>query len=428
MNRKGIRKLYALPLIVVFLALFALLRAEAARPVILDHARGCGAFCANESIGNGTIYKLSDNYFKFTGTGQAVLIDVDRVFKVGTPTDTLQLALYSGCTTPEVGSLVATSSVSGAAVSSTPATVSFPISAVISSTSTNYCVVLSRTGSQNGSNYFRTQSEYMQATSTPDNVWRYRDPGPAWFVNSPEDRQLSFTIYGADAGLSFASPTDSSTITDFGQWSVDWGEDAPPGTMRVLYSRTSSSTPELHDDASFSPYVSAYPFPIDKQNILIYPPLTSPATYWAKIEILDAGEAVLASSSLIHFDVLYPGESIGGGTPEGTSTLVSTCDPSSGFWSYSVCNVLVFLFVPPTSTFSAYMGLWDGIKNKPPMGYLVAANAALTSISTSTPAYTMPDFSAIDAPFLSTVRNALSILLWIFFLVIVFSRIKHLDV
>jgi len=417
-----------IPLIAIFLALIAFLRAEAARPVILDHARGCGVYCANESVGNATFSKLADSYFQFTGTGRAVLIDVDRIFKIGTPTDTLQLALYSGCTTPETGSLVSTSSVTGAAVSSSPATVSFPISAVISATSTNYCVVLSRSGSPDGSNYFRAQSEYMAATSSADNVWRYRIAPPAWEAGGPEGRQLSFTIYGSDAGLSFAYPTESSTVNDFGQWSVDWGQDVPPGTMRVLYSRISSSTPELYDDASFSPYVSAYPFPVDKSNILIYPPLTSPATYWAKIEVLDAGETVLASSSLIHFDVFYPGESIGGGTPSGSSTLVTTCDPASGFWSNSICNALVFLFVPPTSTFAQYMGLWDAIKNKPPMGYLVAANAALTSISTGTAAYSMPDTSAIDAPFLSTLRNTLALILWFFFLVVIYSRIKHLDV
>ena len=113
-----------------------------------------------------------------------------------------------------------------------------------------------------------------------------------------------------------------------------------------------------------------------------------------------------------------------------SSTLpAATIDCSGGNWlSNSFCSVLAYLFVPSPSSFNQFFGLFDSIKNKPPVGYFYAVQSAMAELSSSsTPAVAVSIYPDFITSIFSPVRTGLIIVLWIFLAFWIFHRIKSLN-
>lgn len=106
---------------------------------------------------------------------------------------------------------------------------------------------------------------------------------------------------------------------------------------------------------------------------------------------------------------------------------IPVCDQYNAFLG-GICSIFEFLFVPSDGIFTSFNTVWDGIKNKPPFGYISAIIDEITNIdSNATPAF---DFGVIpfsDAIF-SPLRGFLVLALWLLYAVYFFHRVTRLPV
>jgi hypothetical protein len=114
--------------------------------------------------------------------------------------------------------------------------------------------------------------------------------------------------------------------------------------------------------------------------------------------------------------------------PTGTSTDITiTCDPESGFFSNSLCNIFVYLFKPSDTSFNNFVFLYDTIKTKPPFGYLISATNAWGTLSTSsTSTFSFATSTALlNDTIFSPLRIGVSLLLWFLLGMWIFNRFRH---
>jgi len=110
-----------------------------------------------------------------------------------------------------------------------------------------------------------------------------------------------------------------------------------------------------------------------------------------------------------------------------SSAWVLTCDPTSGAFSYSMCSVALYLFVPDPAIWDDYLDLWDQIKAKPPIGYFTSAITALSSFTTSTAPYSLGSISAFGAIF-TPIRDGLDWVFWFMLVIWLVMRARHMKI
>jgi hypothetical protein len=108
---------------------------------------------------------------------------------------------------------------------------------------------------------------------------------------------------------------------------------------------------------------------------------------------------------------------------------VFTCDPESGFFSNSMCNLAQWLFIPSQSVLNQFSNLTADISTKPPIGYFVSIKNSLSGLTSSTPAFTIDVDSAnpVATTFFTPIRTGLIWILWLFFAFWVFHRFRHFN-
>lgn len=119
--------------------------------------------------------------------------------------------------------------------------------------------------------------------------------------------------------------------------------------------------------------------------------------------------------------------------PIPTSTATSaawvlTCEQSDSLFVGSICGVLAFLFIPNPQTLSQFADTMNELKTKAPLGYYTAIKDVLSTISTSTPAYQLIDLSALNSNFFDNIKIGIIILLWFFFAMWLFNRLRHFQI
>ena len=112
-----------------------------------------------------------------------------------------------------------------------------------------------------------------------------------------------------------------------------------------------------------------------------------------------------------------------------TSTPIQiTCDPNSGFFTYSFCNVFLYLFVPSTDSFNRFTTISEQIGNKPPIGYFTQIKNVLSNINASgTPVFNIGNYTPLNNSIFTPLKTGMTWLLWLFFTVVIFNRIRHLN-
>jgi len=233
---------------------------------------------------------------------------------------------------------------------------------------------------------------------------------------------------------------NNATTTDFGYWAI-WlplneaaleALNASSTSMVVEYGRNSSTSFEFSDSRDF---VTEWDDGTQwqrfaKTRILIFPPLTSPATWYARVK-LKQGSTTISTSPTAQFDVYYSQE-IADTFPNSTSTINElnfSCDNTEGVFYQSVCKALLFLFKPSDDSLDKFLDIKDDLIERVPLGYftamsdLIEANLDGSSTSTIINASTSEAFSDIFLP----IREALDWIIWLVFGFYIIYRVKHLN-
>ena len=116
--------------------------------------------------------------------------------------------------------------------------------------------------------------------------------------------------------------------------------------------------------------------------------------------------------------------------PAGTSTITATCDPNSGFFADSICNVGIYLFYPTPASINSFADLRGLIAKKPPVGYFVAMANAVQLFNEGTSSVVMMSASTTAAfsTVFSPLRLGFTLILWLIFIIwVVTVRAKHIE-
>ncbi len=139
-----------------------------------------------------------------------------------------------------------------------------------------------------------------------------------------------------------------------------------------------------------------------------------PDYYYTQLDIELSGETIL-----------YPYTSYSP-TLSSTTLQLPPASTTLGFWGNLFTDVFGSLFIPSQDIWIYFTGLWDTIKSKAPIGYLALSISALSGLSTSTPAFAMPDLSALSVIF-NPLKNIIIMALWILFVIWTFHRLRKLE-
>lgn len=229
--------------------------------------------------------------------------------------------------------------------------------------------------------------------------------------------------------VSFIVPTASTTPRgEFGAWILGFENlsTSTTYTVEVDYIQTNTQLYNLYTDSGqLDPNSAFLPFGITKTTTLSWPTTTS--TWDAMATLIDNSTDEGVASTTISFVM----NSLQGAVspPTGTSTLVSTCDSTDGFFQNSMCNVFVWLFYPSADSLNLFSTLSSSYGRKPPFGYFTAYYGALNSLQSGTSTLVLMDASSTEAfsPIFSPIRTGFAWLIPLLFAVWVMIRFKHLE-
>ena len=249
---------------------------------------------------------------------------------------------------------------------------------------------------------------------------------------------LWFRIWGsgASSSISLTSPYNNEVkqtpLNPF--WQVDY---ATQSTSTYIYAEITYSqyinfpnnnppnTYTCGDNVNVPASISTttYAFPISH--------LFNLGTWYAQASLIDENPrgaiTTLATSSIVSFSVAsLAGES----AFISTSTMPNiSIDCSGGNWvSNSLCQVIIYLFIPSPNSLNNFGTLMTELKPRAPIGYFYAIQTAMADLtSSSSPAISVD----INQDFLDTIftpiKTGLTIILWFMFGFWIFHRIKHFE-
>jgi hypothetical protein len=149
-------------------------------------------------------------------------------------------------------------------------------------------------------------------------------------------------------------------------------------------------------------------------------------TYFTTKLVLASDHGVIFDWSVITVD-LYAGVSLGGGSGVGTGYQPAEC----GITNIGGCfmNGLAVMFYPSQQAFNNFNSFVDLIKTKPPVGYFYVVKNNLNNLtSTSTSAFTVTIPSHIKEYLFTPFDVGIGGILWFFFAINFYKRLKHITV
>lgn len=108
-----------------------------------------------------------------------------------------------------------------------------------------------------------------------------------------------------------------------------------------------------------------------------------------------------------------------------------TCDPNSGFFESSMCNLFQTLFKPSYSSLTQWNTLKNTLADKPPFGYFTVYSEIMTDMTSSTSSTIEMTTTTLSFAFLAgigvwdTIYTAMQWTLWILLLFYLFLRFKN---
>ena len=234
--------------------------------------------------------------------------------------------------------------------------------------------------------------------------------------------------------IEFTYPTPTASTTEPFNWGISYtlGLSAlNPGFLIVNYGYTSSSLPfedgaqiDVGTDGTFSAEVL-------KGYQLLNPPLLNGATFYAQAKLYAFGDSLLATSSVMAFQVYYENFGNASSTPPEAQCSLDN-GTTLGAIRQGLCESFAYLFYNASSTRGAlnkFGTLKDGLAAKPPFGYFEAIKTGLSGLATSTPSSTIVSASTTSAFSLifSPIRSGFSMLIYLLGGFYLYRRFSHLE-
>lgn len=252
-------------------------------------------------------------------------------------------------------------------------------------------------------------------------------------VSYPASQISDMILNGSPLYILMGYPSNNSTTPDFTNWVINWSGNLPYGQVKVNYGLSSTSL-NYSDQVSFSPGISSWPLPIPKSQLLWFPPMSDPSTWYAQAE--DIGATSTVFSPMIQFNI-----SPGTNAPTGTfaalagpflstaggltsSTLANptlNCQFTSssilvdpvGNIEEGICNASTFLFVPNMTEQNNVSAIFNSLKtnygNKPPFGYLLSITSAMSSFNATATSTSFLDLGATTTAGFAGIFNPLDL-------------------
>jgi hypothetical protein len=87
-----------------------------------------------------------------------------------------------------------------------------------------------------------------------------------------------------------------------------------------------------------------------------------------------------------------------------------------------------YLFSPSQASLDNFTSLYTLFKTKPPFGYLFAINNIVSGVNiTEASAFTLESVPVLNTYIFDPIRTGLAMVLWVFFVFILYSRFKHIQ-
>ena len=255
-------------------------------------------------------------------------------------------------------------------------------------------------------------------------------------VTAPQRRDATFKIHAAPAdSIEITFPADTSTPPyDFSNWIIEFSTaTSTTATSTDFYLKrifTVLSTSTIIEVAGGSIELES---PLNINNIFAFDPNT---TYFSFAQLryfadFQAVGEIVATSDIISFTTsnLSENDLSFFDLPTSTSTeFAVTCDPESGFFVNSFCNLARFLFVPTTQSIQNFSNLKEQITTKPPIGYFTLIKNEFTNLTaTGTPIFVLEGLEGLETGFLDQVRDVLKILFFLIFGFWLLRRVINFD-
>jgi len=245
-----------------------------------------------------------------------------------------------------------------------------------------------------------------------------------------------FVLYGQEEStIEIIYPVNATSTQDFSNFYVDYNLTTTTATTNLVcveYVAGFEGTPHTDCEAIGAGVSSDSFFPITKTIPYSYlGTINARATIRGNVytDLYNYTQTIYATSTQISWT--NTGENTGGfyEPPNATSTISEStinCE-GNGVVANSLCYVFKYLFVPSPDALSAWEGLWNTIKSKPPIGYFALFVAEISNLNTSsTPAYQMADVSGIS--FFHDLRIGLGFLFSLILLFYVVHRFKTIKI
>jgi len=286
-------------------------------------------------------------------------------------------------------------------------------------------------------------------TNDFNGYWEQVDSALSWTGNtcsgkSHYEGDMYFGFYEnvLDGGeISFTFPTQATTTPDFSNWITSFKVYGTPPvygyidttyginatttcTASSTYSMTDNSVNFIAGDNNFNPAEIPKNYILNPNTIycaraMLH--LDSTSTVWYSSPI---GFTIGTSTIDNQWQWYYPTST----APTGTSTApVVSCDPNSGFWSNSMCNLGLTLFAPSQDRINDFANLKNDLSKKPPFGYVSQISSVLNfSTSTASSSYNLGDMSGLDSV-MTPIKTGIAWILWLSFGFWIFNKFRNIQ-
>lgn len=381
-------------------------------------------------------------------TTDYIVCSADIRFKaVGLPSDNIQFKIYENPPADlDASTLIASSDLlAGATIITTGTgalyTLTFDPCVLIQEQNT-YSLIFNRTGSASDTDYYQFYFENVGSAQNPYWVNLTNDnyaPPNTWLLH--QNSKSAFKLYGTEGIINPIYPYDTEAT---GTTPTFYGTFADPTNsynsirINLTYNDVATSTGDTAFNfplgGIFEPSIGTYHYtpPSDVFGLLGFG--LGSYSYSVQLGYFNGATGLTsysASSSIFDFEIT--GLSTATNTTGLPDIALDVPPAECSFTSLTGCLIktLTYLFVPDSnSIWASYIQLFDSIKNKPPIGYLLTGIDLIDSFGTSTATTTLyltdDEITALD-PMISLLRGLGVMILWLIFLIWLAKRLTHLE-
>lgn len=255
-------------------------------------------------------------------------------------------------------------------------------------------------------------------------AWKYNGN---WVAVGSTIKQIYFILESPSINeIEITFPPNATSTPDFNFWKVS-GSAIEIGNSIEILSKDSGSTAWTIAGGRYLEEAGTF------DNFIIIKNIVYPIDTYVAYAELRYGGSLIATSSLISFNIIGSNPEYTGFYPTPTSTATSsewviTCDPESNLFTKSLCYLGQWLFMPRQQDFNRFNDLKDALIIKPPIGYFYQIrNALLGFNASSSAAFELPQSAALSNYIFNPIKIGLSFIIWLIFGFWVFNRIRKLE-